>query len=286
MKTLFAKTTCPHCGQKYDPAKGECPFCHTKNDLPERGHGWEGVTPTGIGEEIALFLTGSLGLTLVAILLSYVIQSLAKSAFASEGFSGEALLSAMEGFVTTTAYSAYVNLGTYLVLFTLLLFVLGRNVYLLTAKFRKGSTYWGILIGFGMMIITAILSASLGVKPNPNETRVESIESFAPYASLVIVGLIGPFCEEVTYRVGLYTVLKRFNWVVALVVTSLVFTFIHFDFSNIASLNEWINVPIYLSMAVILTWTYEKFGFGASFLAHATNNFVGVLLAILLGSLR
>jgi len=285
MKTLFGKTSCLHCGQKYDSVKGECPFCHTKNESAERGHGWEAVTPTGVGEEIALFITGSLGLTLVAILLSYVIQSLAKSAFASEGFSGEALRNAMEGFLTTAAYSAYVNLGTYLVLFILILFILGRNVYLLTAKFRKGSTYWGILIGFGMMIVTTVLSLLLRTESNSNETAVESIESFSPYASLIIIGLIGPFCEEVAYRVGLYTVLKRFNWIVALVVTSLVFTFIHFDFSNIASLNEWANVPIYLSMAVILTLTYEKFGFGASFLAHATNNFVGVLLAILAGLL-
>ena len=286
MKNLFTKITCPECGKEYDPAEAECPHCHAPNPSSERGSGWEQVTVTGLAGEIALFLVGSIGLTIVAYLLSYILQSIAKGAFAAEGLSGEGLHSALLAYVTTASYSAYLNLGAYLILFIVLLIVLGRNIYKIMAKFRQKRTYLGFLIGIGMMMITSFLSLLLSSKSNANQTTVESVEAYAPGVSLLIIGLIGPFCEELTYRVGLYTFLKRINWVFALIVTSLVFTFIHFDFKAVSSINEWRNVPVYFTMALILTFTYEKMGFGASFLAHATNNFVGILITIIVNNIQ
>lgn len=285
MKNLFTKTTCPKCGQRYDPALGECPSCHEKNAIPDRGKGWNEVTVTSVGEQIALFLCGSLGLSIVALIIELLLQSIAKSAYEAEGLSGSALHNALTAYTGTAAYLAYVNLSVYMVLFIILLFVLGKSLYSLTAKFRQGRTYWGFLIGIGMMMVTSLLSVALSTESGGNQSAVNSVESYAPFASLIIIGLVGPFCEEVTYRVGLYTFLKRIHWSLALVITSLVFTFIHFDFTQIGSLNEWKNALIYLSMAIILNVTYEKLGFGASFLAHATNNFVGVLLTIIVSSI-
>jgi membrane protease YdiL (CAAX protease family) len=286
MKTLFNKTTCPTCGKAYDPAEGHCPSCGAENKLPERGRSWDVTIPMGLGEEIALFITGSAGLVLISTILQLVIQSLAKSAYSAEGITGEALINAMNAFVKTAAYVSYVNIGAYIILFVALLFVLGRNIYRLNSLFKKGSTYLGFVIGIGMMIITTILSMLLKVSSNANQSAVEGVESYAPLASLIVLGIIGPFCEEITYRVGLYNTLKRFNWIFALFVTSFIFASIHFDWSNAASLNEWKNFPIYFSMGLILTYTYEKYGFGASFLAHFTNNFVGVLLTIIASHLQ
>jgi len=281
MKTLYTKTECPKCHKHYDPAERACPFCGEKNHLPERGASWDTTIPVGWGEELALFLTGFAGFQLIAMVLVLLIQSLAKSAFIAEGLTGKGLTNAMQNFVSTSAYLTYVNIGAYIVLFVTMIFVLGRNIYRLNAMFKKGSTYWGFLIGIGMMIITSILTILLKASDNNNESSVNSVESYAPLASLIVIGLVGPFCEELTYRVGLYNLLKRFNWIAALFLTATIFTFIHFDFSNIASANEWRNVPIYFAMGLILTYTYEKFGFGASFLAHATNNFLAVLLTII-----
>lgn len=281
MKTYFHQNYCAHCGKKHDSAEGVCPSCGTRSADFDELKSWRVTVPLGWGEELALFLTGSIGLTVFSIILQYLILAIAKNAYVVEGLSGNALSNALKVFAGGVAYQAYLTLGAYLALFLTLLVVLGRGLYKLTDRFKKKETYLGLLIGLGMMVLIAVYSRLTATGNNANENAVESVVGFAPVASIFIVGIVGPFCEEVTYRVGLYNFLKRWNWIAALVITSVLFAAIHFDWSNASSATEWINFPIYLAMGFILTFTYEKFGFGASFLAHFTNNFIGVILEVI-----
>ncbi len=109
-----------------------------------------------------------------------------------------------------------------------------------------------------------------------------------PVFSFIVFGLIGPFCEEVTYRVGLFGFLGRFNKVVAYLGTALIFGFIHFGWSAIWSpaypghlVVELINLPPYIGAGAAFCFLYDRWGFGAAFLAHATNNVFSVITSMI-----
>ena len=109
---------------------------------------------------------------------------------------------------------------------------------------------------------------------------MESVVSSYPAFSIIVLGIIGPICEEIGYRLGLFDLLKRCHIALAYVATALVFGFIHFDFTQISSITEWINLPNYLISGAILCLTYDRFGFGASVLAHVFNNVLAIVLIL------
>jgi membrane protease YdiL (CAAX protease family) len=104
--------------------------------------------------------------------------------------------------------------------------------------------------------------------------------SSTPYLSLLVLGLVGPFCEELAYRVGLFGLTRRVNIYLAYFVASVVFGLIHMH--DFTSVNEWLSFPDYLVAGAVLAVTYEKFGFGASYIAHATNNVFSLLVEMVL----
>ena len=70
--------------------------------------------------------------------------------------------------------------------------------------------------------------------------------------------ILAPFAEEMTYRIGLFSALKRVNLILAFIVTALVFGLIHFDLSGVIqgfntgtegsrkyAINELCNLPLY-----------------------------------------
>ncbi|MBP5694703.1 MAG: CPBP family intramembrane metalloprotease, partial [Bacilli bacterium] len=104
-----------------------------------------------------------------------------------------------------------------------------------------------------------------------------------PITCLFIFGLIGPICEEITYRVGLFSLLKRKNRALAYLVTIAVFALIHFNFSNDPAtlLNEIINLPYYMFAAFAFSFAFDKFGFAASATAHISNNLISLFLVVM-----
>jgi membrane protease YdiL (CAAX protease family) len=95
--------------------------------------------------------------------------------------------------------------------------------------------------------------------------------------------LIAPFNEELAYRVGLFGASKRLNIYFAYFMASIVFGFIHMHFISAGwdNINEWLSLPDYVLAGLIFAYVYDHFGFGASFMAHATNNLVAVLATII-----
>jgi membrane protease YdiL (CAAX protease family) len=287
MKTFYKKEYCRKCGKAFDPAKGICPHCGTESISFEQVRPFSHMSPMGWGKELALFLTGWLGFQVIGLILSYIILSTTKSAYESAGLSGASLLAAMKAFQGSVAYAGAVDFSLYVVLFCLMLALLDRDLFRLTAKFKDPKTYYGILCGVGVMLVSAlygmIISASGLSNTNANQNIINELVAQSPLLSVLIFGLIGPFCEELTYRVGLYGFLKRFNVYVAYVLVALIFGFIHFDWDNITSPVEWAMLPDYMISGFLFALIYDKLGFGASYLAHATNNVVGLVEAIIVG---
>ena len=94
--------------------------------------------------------------------------------------------------------------------------------------------------------------------------------------------LIGPFCEEITYRVGLFDLIKRKNKILAYIIEVLIFAFIHIQFSETTLGAELAAFPIYLAIGFFLTFAYDKFDLPASYMAHIflnTISFIAVIYA-------
>lgn len=82
------------------------------------------------------------------------------------------------------------------------------------------------------MIIDSISILIFGpVSDNVNQQIVVEVIKATPVASFIFIPFLGPIVEELTYRVGLYSLLRRWNKIAALVISALIFGFIHFDYS-------------------------------------------------------
>ena len=65
---------------------------------------------------------------------------------------------------------------------------------------------------------------------NANEKAVNEIILNTPILSFLFVVIIGPLCEEITYRLGLCNFLTRKNKFLAVALSAIIFGLIHFNF--------------------------------------------------------
>ena len=214
--------------------------------------------------QVLIFLVGLLGLTIAATAFSFMFSS----------------LSGTESFTSVVTYSAYITIFVVLMCTALI----ERKEFV--SKFKNPKDYGiGFLMGIVLIFATALLSMTISsfapISDNQNQVAVESTISFNPLMAILVLGIIGPICEEMTYRVGLFSFISRKSKVLAYIIVPIVFGFIHFDFGNITSLNEWLNLPIYVLSGLILTFTYERFGPAASMTAHITNNVFSIVVNLI-----
>lgn len=95
------------------------------------------------------------------------------------------------------------------------------------------------------------------------------------------MGVIGPICEEFTYRVGLYSIARRLNKYVAIAFSTIVFALIHFSFTSSDIVNELINLPSYLAGGIIFGIAYEHKGPACSMTAHICYNLFSLIVVLL-----
>lgn len=191
--------------------------------------------------------------------------------------------------LTTNASSIIVNSASYLALLIAIVAIINFDIPKLFKSFKQWQSYVAGLVcliaifAFDYLwgFILELLPISSG--DNINESSLQTLTSAYPIASLIIFGVIGPVCEEFTYRVGLFSFFKRINKWVAYVVTIIIFAFIHFNFSTDAStlLNEVLNLPFYMFAAFAFSFTYDKFGLAGSLSAHIVNNVMSLSLSLI-----
>lgn len=237
-----------------------------------------GTPPYPLKKQIALFAVGWGGFKVLAILIELIVLAI---------FSINSDLTYSE-LLRQMSVSMAINSSCYICLLAILLLISSRDAFKLVDSFKRYQSY---LAGIGCVvaifafnyaysIFLALIKA--GVTDNANETSINSITTSYPILSLIVFGLIGPVCEELTYRVGLFSLCRRKSRVLAYCVTAVVFAFIHFNFSTTSLVNELLNLPFYAFAALAFSFTYEKYGFAGSATAHMLNNIWSLLSTIIL----
>lgn len=216
-------------------------------------------------KQLALFLVGWMGFQFIALFVEIIAVSVLRDADAFQ----------------TPLVSMTINCCSYgallLVLFCII--QLSDGLKLLTSFKNYKAYIAGILclaaiILFNKVYSIAISFVRLPISNNVNEASIQSLTDLYKVPSIIFFGVIGPICEELTYRVGLFSLCKRKSKALAYIVTMIVFSLIHFNFTSnpIGLLNEVLNLPYYCFAALAFSFTYDYFGFAGSVTAHIINN--------------
>ena len=205
---LLNNKKCPNCASYYDPTLKECPECHKTNELYEQRRLPDSVVFLHPLAQIGLFLAG---FSYVGMLISEIITTLILAGMADRGLA-----------------SALTLLFTYLLMFSALLVIcFSSRTNILVEKYKRRNDYL-----FGLFYASAIINTGMFINviqsffyqaTNGNQVTAESIITNYPIIAIFVVCLLGPICEELTYRVGLYSFLRRINKILAIIVTTLVF---------------------------------------------------------------
>ena len=181
--------------------------------------------------------------------------------------------------------SAAVNLITYSIIFLALV----GTVFTDIQKFKHIWMSWkpyafGLLLGGLILLLDTFyfqfVNLYYPIETGSNETSVRSVIDLYPVASIVIMGIIGPLCEELTYRVGLFGLLKKVNVILAYLVTGVIFGFMHFDPTSGNIALEFILLPSYIVPGIIFSLGYDLFGLPCSWTAHSLNNLWAIIAHI------
>lgn len=262
---FFRNTICSKCDHKYDSALEFCPICDENNPSREFNHLKTKTTWLPLSTQIILFLTGSFGFLLASLILSPLAL----------------------GIKNEVKQNMFLNVGGYLLIFmALILILLPYLKYLIKPFTNYKNIIFGFLIGVGLILITTIIGNIISwLYPSygnsTNEATLEMLYDYYPLEALVVFSFVGPICEEITYRLGLFSFLRRKNVILAYILTAVIFALIHFSPTKETLINELLNLITYLSAGVILSLTYDKLSFAGSLTAHITNNFITMMIILI-----
>lgn len=277
---FLKKTTCERCAKIYDPVYENCPECGEPNPQFNPSYrSFEHTQPLGWVRELILLAFGTILLFAVAQIIGGVAVFVKTAELAGQSLSQEEIKAALEAYLESTELSLWMNDLTYLLIFGAMLLFLWKQNRLIWKSFANLRALYGVVFGVVILVLSTIwglIAKQLGATPNTNESIVKDGVLSAPVLAILVTGIIAPFVEEMTYRVAGFGFLKRFNRVVAYLVIGALFGLIHIK--NYASLNEWLSYPSYLIAGFSLCFVYERFGFGAAFIAHSINNLTVVIL--------
>lgn len=282
-QTYFGKRTCQECGHKCDPTFSSCPNCGAKNP-DKRSLSFKNFLHVSPLKEAGFIAFGLFGLSVLVFIIEVLVLLVARPSEQS------AFLSSGEGLFWSYVFA-------YPLLFLAMGFLLWKDWKSVGASFKNWKAYIAGFIGYAAimifsiaynLIVNAIFEASGIALPgdNANQSNVVAMVLYGPAACMFVIGLIGPFTEELAYRVGLFGLASRLGKWVGYLFGIIVFAFIHFDFTKIGSeaiLSELISLPNYLVSGAILCFLYDKFGICGSWIGHALNNLQSVILIIVQG---
>ena len=301
MKHYFGKKRCSHCNAEIDAIETHCSHCGT--DLLETNEGennrdlkefyrFEKILQVSYFKQIAFFLVGWAGLQIVGFIVSFCYQ-----AYGTYGL-GLNTVEQLKEYLTSADVRFAINIIMYLSIFVIMALLLWKKGWKeIGRSFKKPSAILIGLAGFIALLATnfiynffvSVIFNAAGFTPpgvNDNETTLRQLCDVNFPVSIIVLGLIGPFVEEITYRCGLFSFLSRTKRWIAYVVSGIVFGMIHFtwDFSSTeAIITELVNLPTYVGAGLMMAFVYEKGGFAASYTMHAFNNTFSILLNSLAG---
>lgn len=262
---------CAKCGRSVDAYVKRCPHCYERMGepiLPKRFQNMIFLTDYKL---LLLFLVGTVGFILFNLLLITGLNYIPADAD---------LLLVLE------------NLISSILVLSVFACILSYDTKEVAKSFKK--TLYHIrpllaaLIGLAVIVIFSygyqgiFIACGHPIANSDNQTNVVKMCQNWPALSFFYVVLLAPLAEELTYRLGLFTVLRKRNRYLAYVVAILFFALGHFNFTTKDIVNEFINLPLYVVPALILTVLYEYEGVSSSVYAHILNNLISfiVILAV------
>lgn len=260
---LFKKKICPKCESQHDEMLDYCPYCKEKNEGITEFRKKSKITFLPFYDQLILFAVGFIGFLLMNILFSLIFDKV----YIADNIKGLMLIDSL----------SYVSVFTGLII--------------LIFPFKKGildrfKSYWPYLIALlgcvaligGNIILNLIIDSIHPTHTGGNQSAAEQLIHAYPVIAIIVLGIIGPICEEIGYRLGLFSFLRRVHPALAYIGASLIFAFIHFDFSNPDLINELLLSITYFWAGLCFSLTYDVGGIGASIIAHIVNNLFSIIL--------
>ena len=264
---LLRSQKCPNCGAYHDPTLEKCPECHKTNELYLNREINNKIVFMHPIAQIGMFIAG---FALAGMLVAEYFLSIFVALFP----------------VDDTLKQTLLLLFTYLcMLGGLAAIVLSTRRNIFFSKYKRGLDYiYGIGYALTIVIVSMIVGAIISIFHTPadnnNQAAAVAVAKNYPIIAFFLLGFLGPICEELTYRVGLYTFFRRINKYLAFGVTIVVFALIHFDFGATDIINELWSLPSYLISGFILTLAYEHRGPACSMTAHVLYNIFAFLIML------
>ena len=261
---LLKRKKCPNCGAYYDPTLEKCPACHKHNELYLNREINDKIAFMHPVAQIGLFLGGFAlaGMLIIEIIFTLLL----KNAFTDK--------TALESTVLSCTYITMLGGLGFIVFLT-------RRKHFLSKYTRKIDYIYGLAYMLTLILVSSLVSAFVALfheaTDNVNQSTAVVFVKNYPLLAFFVIGILGPLCEELTYRVGLYSFLRRINKYLAFIVTIIVFALIHFDFDAIDMVNELWALPSYIVAGAILTLAYEHRGPACSMAAHVCYNIFAFL---------
>ena len=263
---LIKNKKCPNCETYYDPTLEKCPGCHKTNELYLNREISDKIAFMHPIAQIGLFLAGfSLaGMLIAELILAPFIRMVP------------------DDNIKTTLLLLFTYLAMFIGLGSIILVTRRKHFF---SKYKRGLDYvygigYAITIVLVSMILGAVISLFHEAADNTNQQAAVEVAKNYPLIAFFVLGILGPVCEELTYRVGLYSFFRRINKYLAFVVTIVIFAFIHFDFASSDIVNELWSLPSYIISGALLTLAYEHRGPACSMTAHVAYNIFAFCLML------
>jgi membrane protease YdiL (CAAX protease family) len=133
----------------------------------------------------------------------------------------------------------------------------------------------GIFLVFAAHIIASLIESNLlGIDPGSENTQdIVTIAKITPLF-IIVVAIIGPILEEIIFRKIIFgSLYKRFNFIIAGLVSGLAFAVVHVDFKHLL---------VYLVVALTFSFLYVKTNrILVPIVAHVSMNSFVVLVQVI-----
>ena len=271
----FSKN-CSYCGNEMDSFDEKCPVCYEANNDPVVKKE-KMVAHFVWWRQLLFFAVGWVGFQVIGSTVMLLLNLIGHQT------------------------SSLTNFLTYILLCSAMVLIIWTDSKEILKSFKSWKPFVFGIAGYIVILILANLYENtafailgqFGIKQavNSNEASVREVSAYYPLLSFIIFGFIGPICEELTYRVGLFGLTRRVNLVFAFVITTIVFACIHFkdealinfiinpsDSNRYTLIIELVNLPSYMIAGFVFTFLYHKWGFAASITAHVANNSLIIIM--------
>lgn len=151
---------------------------------------------------------------------------------------------------------------TLLIMFLAISFKKVRNIIKNINWYSFALSIMYFLISLALLMVWNAISVAIWGEPevNANQSSINQLMSEQPVLTIMLTCLIAPLIEEMIFRYYLYKGLEDYNPVIAIVVTTFLFAFIHLgaSISEGTFVEDLKTLPNYLIPSLIMTISYYK----------------------------